>query len=110
MRVGEDTRGADKSARSRERPLHGFATQKREPERRTVRELEFGVSVRADFAVQVDFFVLRGNPIHGLALLGDESNQNTCKNTTVRPKREERELRRRLRELEQRPGVAPTGE
>jgi len=26
--------------------------------------LEFGVGVRADFAVQVDLFVLRGNPFH----------------------------------------------
>jgi hypothetical protein len=27
-------------------------------------ELELGVGVRADFAVQVDLFVLRGNPFH----------------------------------------------
>jgi hypothetical protein len=27
-------------------------------------ELEFCVGVRADFAVQVDLFVLRGNPFH----------------------------------------------
>ena len=27
--------------------------------------LEFGVGVRADFAVQIDFFVLRGDPFHG---------------------------------------------
>ena len=27
--------------------------------------LELGVSVGANFAVQVDFFVLRGNPFHG---------------------------------------------
>jgi hypothetical protein len=26
--------------------------------------LEFGVGVRADFAVQLDFFMLRGNPFH----------------------------------------------
>ena len=26
--------------------------------------LEFSVGVRADFAVQVNFFVLRGNPFH----------------------------------------------
>jgi hypothetical protein len=26
--------------------------------------LEFGVGVRADFAVQVDLFVLRGSPFH----------------------------------------------
>jgi len=26
--------------------------------------LELGVGVRADFAVQVDLFVLRGNPFH----------------------------------------------
>jgi hypothetical protein len=26
--------------------------------------LEFGVGVRADFAVQVDLFVLRSNPFH----------------------------------------------
>jgi hypothetical protein len=26
--------------------------------------LEFGVSVRADFAVEIDFFVLRGGPFH----------------------------------------------
>jgi len=26
--------------------------------------LEFGVGVRADFAVQIDFFVLRGGPFH----------------------------------------------
>ena len=27
-------------------------------------ELELGVGVRTDFAVQVDLFVLRGNPFH----------------------------------------------
>jgi hypothetical protein len=26
--------------------------------------LKFGVGVRADFAVQIDFFVLRGDPFH----------------------------------------------
>jgi hypothetical protein len=26
--------------------------------------LEFGVGVRADFAVQIDLFVLRGDPFH----------------------------------------------
>ena len=29
------------------------------------RELELGVGVRADFAVQIDLFVLRGYPFHG---------------------------------------------
>jgi len=27
-------------------------------------ELEFGVGVRTDFAIQVNFFMLRGNPFH----------------------------------------------
>jgi len=31
--------------------------------------LEFGVGVRADLAVEVDLFVLRGNPFHVRALL-----------------------------------------
>ena len=31
--------------------------------------LEFSVGVRADFAVQIDFFVLRGGPFHGEQLL-----------------------------------------
>jgi hypothetical protein len=26
--------------------------------------LQFGVGVRADFAVEIDLFVLRGNPFH----------------------------------------------
>jgi len=29
--------------------------------------LQFGVRVRTDFAIQIDFFVLRGNPFHGKA-------------------------------------------
>jgi hypothetical protein len=29
------------------------------------RELELGVGVRVDFAVQIDLFVLRGYPFHG---------------------------------------------
>jgi hypothetical protein len=28
-------------------------------------ELEFGVGVRAYFAVEIDLFVLRGDPFHG---------------------------------------------
>ena len=31
--------------------------------------LEFGVGVRANFAVQIDFFVLRGDPFHGRSSL-----------------------------------------
>ena len=31
---------------------------------RALEELELGVGVRADFAVEVDLFVLRGNPFH----------------------------------------------
>jgi hypothetical protein len=36
----------------------------RQPEFYNEKELQFGVGVRADFAVQVDLFVLRGNPFH----------------------------------------------
>jgi hypothetical protein len=36
---------------------------------RTARELELGVGVGTDFAVQVDFFVLRSGPFHGRKLL-----------------------------------------
>lgn len=32
--------------------------------------LKFGVGVRADFAVQIDFFVLRGDPFHERGSLG----------------------------------------
>ena len=41
--------------------------------------LEFGVGVRADFAVQVDHFVLRGNPFHERAPLGElnDGNENS---------------------------------
>jgi len=31
---------------------------------RMLEGLELGVGVRADFAIQVDLFVLRGNPFH----------------------------------------------
>jgi len=38
-----------------------FATDRiRRPKR-----LKLGVGVRANFAIEVDFFVLRGNPFHG---------------------------------------------
>ena len=33
--------------------------------------LKLGVGVRANFAIEVDFFVLRGNPFHGYGSLGD---------------------------------------
>ena len=39
--------------------------------------LDFGVGVRADFAVQIDFFVLRCGPFHGydsLALVEHRKN------------------------------------
>jgi hypothetical protein len=32
--------------------------------------LKFGVRVRANFAIEVDLFVLRGNPFHGKLLEG----------------------------------------
>jgi hypothetical protein len=32
--------------------------------RRVLERLEFGVGVRTDLAVEVDLFVLRGNPFH----------------------------------------------
>ena len=38
--------------------------------------LEFGVGVRANFAVQIDFFVLRGDPFHGRSSL-----RGTCSAT-----------------------------
>jgi len=43
--------------------VRGWTTRKRELD--DAIRLEFGVGVRADFAVQVDFFVLRGYPFHG---------------------------------------------
>jgi len=33
--------------------------------------LKLGVGVRANFAIEVDFFVLRGNPFHGRGSLAD---------------------------------------
>jgi hypothetical protein len=53
-----------KSARFRKRPLHGLAALKREPRRVKFERLQFSVGVRADFAVEVDFFVLRCGPFH----------------------------------------------
>jgi len=41
--------------------------------------LELGVGVRADLAVEVDLFVLRGNPFHVRALL--ERNNYRRKNS-----------------------------
>jgi hypothetical protein len=37
-------------------------------------ELQFGVGVRANFAVQVDLFVLRGYPFHGCGSLEKTSD------------------------------------
>jgi len=54
-----------KSARFREWLTRGWTTRKRELEGRTIRELELGVGVRADFAVEIDLFVLGGYPFHG---------------------------------------------
>jgi hypothetical protein len=55
----------NKSARSREWHKRGWTTRKRGLEEWNVRKLQLGVGVRADFAVQIDFFVLRGYPFHG---------------------------------------------
>jgi hypothetical protein len=47
--------------------------------------LQFGVGVRADFAVQVDFFVLRCGPFHGRRLLENQNDGERAKNTTAKP-------------------------
>jgi len=50
--------------------MRGWTTRKRELEEFPgVRKLEFGVGVRADFAVEIDLFVLRGDPFHGCGSL-----------------------------------------
>jgi hypothetical protein len=46
-------------------------------------ELQFGVGVRANFAVQVDLFVLRGYPFHGW-LLGENFRQRFNNSTADR--------------------------
>src|SRR5882762_10000453 len=46
--------------------------------------LEFGVGVRADFAVQVDFFVLRSGPFHELGSLGKIAHKDKERITRVR--------------------------
>ena len=62
LNAHQDTRTREKKGkRSRKRP----APRKRTLERQSKQErLEFGVGVRTDFAVQVDFFVLRRDPFH----------------------------------------------
>lgn len=68
------TCSGNKSARSREWRMRGWTTRKRELEEFPgVRKLEFGVGVRADFAVEIDFFVLRGDPFHGCGSLENSS-------------------------------------
>jgi len=58
--------------------------------------LKLGVGVRADFAVQVDLFVLRGNPFHercSFRELNDEGEDSTIRlernrgNPLLQPKR-----------------------
>jgi hypothetical protein len=57
------------SAKSEE-PVSESGRNKRVRNKNLLKGLEFGVGVRADFAVQVDLFVLRGNPFHERAPLG----------------------------------------
>ena len=38
--------------------------------------LELSVDVRANFAIEVNFFVLRGNPFHGRGSFGGQMKQN----------------------------------
>jgi hypothetical protein len=47
--------------------------------------LKLGVGVRADFAVQVDLFVLRGNPFHERCSLRELNDGQ--ENSTIRTKR-----------------------
>jgi hypothetical protein len=58
--------GAPPGSRYEERPGSGPAFWKvaKISTRLGAGGLEFGVGVRADFAVQIDFFVLRGGPFH----------------------------------------------
>jgi hypothetical protein len=53
--------------------------------------LELGVGVRADFAVQVDLFVLRGNPFHERRSLR-EFNDKRQDSTGARKEEEEKSL------------------
>jgi hypothetical protein len=52
--------------------------------------LKFGVGVRADFAVQIDLFVLRGNPFHGRGSFEITSGRRTKNNTILWESLEER--------------------
>ena len=49
--------------------------------RTAFRRLEFGVGVRADFAVEVDFFVLWGYPFHGRGSL-EKTSRYAMKDST----------------------------
>ena len=64
----------NESTRPREWWMQGWTTRKRELEEfPDIRKLEFGVRVRADFAVEIDLFVLRRDPFHGCGSLENSS-------------------------------------
>jgi hypothetical protein len=57
-----------------------------------IERLEFGVGVRADFAVQLDLFVLRGYPFHERGSLGEFNDER--EDSTASGKVEEGKYRR----------------
>ncbi len=65
----------------------------------TIPKLEFGVCVRANFTIEVDLFVLRGNPFHG----GGSLNVRTAK-ITHRVPQEQRRVNRGLSNRAERKG------
>src|SRR5271170_2470112 len=60
------SRAQGKAVGTRAVPLGKTAPGRRAEDLNAHSRLKLGVSVGANFAVQVDFFVLRGNPFHGL--------------------------------------------
>jgi hypothetical protein len=71
--------------------LEGAQTHNGPPNWRASREnlLEFRVCVRANFAVQIDLFVLGGRPFHGPLLMKSRIFANATKNNTHICEREE---------------------
>jgi len=49
------------------------------------KKLQLGVGVRANFAIEVDFFVLRGNPFHGRGSFGSQMDNNPKRITWNQP-------------------------
>ena len=55
-------------AREARSPRRAFVERSKKRPLDAVKRLQLGVGVRANFAVEVDFFVLRSSPFHGRRL------------------------------------------